>query len=108
VRGGHDLFGTELTPLDIEAAVREARAAREAGFEALAVTATGAVGSTDHETAVAERILGDRKSSARHGEPATQCERKPVGSSSCTCDHKVEYERKFVLQLRCFLVHPRQ
>jgi hypothetical protein len=57
VRGGHDLFGTELTPLDVDAAVREARAAREAGFEALAVTATGAVGSAEHETAVAERIL---------------------------------------------------
>lgn len=28
VRGGHDLFGTELTPLDADAAVREARAAR--------------------------------------------------------------------------------
>ncbi|MCW2899031.1 MAG: hypothetical protein JWO67_1296, partial [Streptosporangiaceae bacterium] len=57
VRGGHDLFGTELAPLDVDAAVREARAAQEAGFEALAVTATGAVGSAEHETAAAERIL---------------------------------------------------
>jgi hypothetical protein len=57
VRGGHDLFGTELTLLDVDAAVREARAAREEGFEALAVTATGAVGCADHETTVAERIL---------------------------------------------------
>ncbi|MCW2899024.1 MAG: hypothetical protein JWO67_1289, partial [Streptosporangiaceae bacterium] len=31
--------------------------AQEAGFEALAVTATGAVGSAEHETAAAERIL---------------------------------------------------
>jgi hypothetical protein len=57
VRGGHDLFGAELTPLDIDAALREARAAREAGFDALAVTATGAVGCAEHEMAVAERIL---------------------------------------------------
>ncbi|MCW2948080.1 MAG: Hydantoinase/oxoprolinase [Actinoallomurus sp.] len=56
VRGGHDLFGTELTLLDVDAAIREARAAREEGFEALAVTATGAVGCAEHELRAAEII----------------------------------------------------
>ena len=57
VQGGHDLFGTELAPLDVDAAVREAQAAWRQGFEVLTVTATGAVGCADHEMAVAEQVL---------------------------------------------------
>ncbi|MQA09401.1 MAG: hypothetical protein GEU98_12780 [Pseudonocardiaceae bacterium] len=57
VRGGHDLFGMELAPVDLDAAARAARAAADAGFAALAVTAAGSAGSPDHERAVAERVL---------------------------------------------------
>ncbi|WP_020667166.1 hydantoinase/oxoprolinase N-terminal domain-containing protein [Amycolatopsis nigrescens] len=57
VRGGHDMFGLELAPLDLDGAVRAARAAADAGFTALAITAAGAVGCAEHESAVAESVL---------------------------------------------------
>jgi len=57
VAGGHDLFGAPLAPLDQAKAVEAARAARELGLGALAVVATGAVGSPGHESAVAEAVL---------------------------------------------------
>lgn len=57
VRGGHDLFGTALAPLDLPAAVEAAHRARELGLGAVAVIATGAVGAAGHERAVAEAVL---------------------------------------------------
>lgn len=56
VHGGHDMFGLELAPPDIDGAVRAAHSATEAGYSALAITAAGAVGAAEHERAVAERV----------------------------------------------------
>ncbi|TCP55131.1 hypothetical protein EV191_102343 [Tamaricihabitans halophyticus] len=57
VRGGHDLFGFELAPPDVTGAVAVARAAAEAGYPALAITASGAMGCPEHEQLAAEAIL---------------------------------------------------
>ncbi|SDM26124.1 hypothetical protein [Allokutzneria albata] len=56
VAGGHDLFGAELVPVDLDAAVRAATEARAAGLGTLTVTATGASNSVAHEEAVAARL----------------------------------------------------
>ncbi|MBV8932722.1 MAG: hypothetical protein JOZ47_08900 [Kutzneria sp.] len=58
-RGGHDLFGTELAPIDLESAARETAKARATGVTALAVIATGASGQAAHEQLVAARLLGE-------------------------------------------------
>ncbi|UGY94574.1 hypothetical protein [Streptomyces gobiensis] len=57
VPGGHDLFGTELCELDLDAARRCAEAAEAAGLTTLAITATGAAACPDHEVAVAAELL---------------------------------------------------
>lgn len=57
VTGGHDLFGNELAPLDLDAAERCAETARAAGLTTLAVTATGACALASHEQALAARLL---------------------------------------------------
>jgi hypothetical protein len=56
VRGGHDLFGVELTPVDTDGAVHLARSAAKAGYSALAITGAGGVSCAEHERVVAERI----------------------------------------------------
>jgi len=56
VTGGHDLFGVQLSPMDTEEVLRSAASACEEGMSTLAVTATGAPGSPDHELAAAELI----------------------------------------------------
>ncbi|MFD9123219.1 hypothetical protein [Kitasatospora sp. NPDC059571] len=55
--GGHDLFGTELAPLDVAAARDCALRAQAAGLTTLAITATGAGACTDHEQTIAARLL---------------------------------------------------
>ncbi|PBC69632.1 hydantoinase/oxoprolinase-like protein [Streptomyces sp. TLI_235] len=55
--GGHDLFGTELAPLDLDGARECARSAQAQGLTTLAVTATGAGACADHEQAVAALLL---------------------------------------------------
>lgn len=57
VSGGHDLFGTALAPLDVPGAVAAARAAHRSGLRAMAVVATGAVGTPGHESTVARAVL---------------------------------------------------
>jgi hypothetical protein len=57
--GGHDLFGTELAPLNVEAARACARNAQAVGLTTLAITATGAGVCADHEQRVAARLLED-------------------------------------------------
>ncbi|RKT54604.1 hypothetical protein [Saccharothrix australiensis] len=59
VTGGHDLFGAELAPLDLDAG-RAAELAAAGGLDTLAITATGAVGRADHEREVAARVLARR------------------------------------------------
>ncbi|AHI01844.1 hypothetical protein GCM10010174_86810 [Kutzneria viridogrisea] len=54
--GGHDLFGTELAPVDLDAAIKQAAEARAAGATTLAVTATGAPSRLTHEDTVAARL----------------------------------------------------
>ncbi|MFB9909455.1 hypothetical protein [Allokutzneria oryzae] len=56
ITGGHDLFGAELTPVDLDAAVRAAAEARAAGLGTLTITATGAATCVGHEEAVAARL----------------------------------------------------
>ncbi|WP_168200916.1 hypothetical protein, partial [Allokutzneria sp. NRRL B-24872] len=56
VTGGHDLFGSELVPVDLDAAVRAATEARAAGLGTLTITATGASNSVAHEEAIAARL----------------------------------------------------
>ncbi|MEE1927076.1 hypothetical protein V1J52_02575 [Streptomyces sp. TRM 70351] len=55
--GGHDLFGTELAPPGVDAALRCAEAVIAAGLTTVAVTATGATARADHEVAVAAALL---------------------------------------------------
>lgn len=57
--GGHDLFGTELAPVDLDAAVKSVTEARAAGVTTLAVTSTGSPGCTTHEELVAARLLDE-------------------------------------------------
>ncbi|MGD9482596.1 hypothetical protein WDH52_04935 [Streptomyces sp. TRM70308] len=56
--GGHDLFGTELAPLDVAAVLRRAEALSAAGITTVAVTATGATARPEHELEAAAAILG--------------------------------------------------
>ncbi|MBB1261158.1 hypothetical protein H3147_20365, partial [Streptomyces sp. OF8] len=60
VRGGHDLFGTELAALEPEAVRRGVRDVLDSGARAVAVTATGAPASVDHESALAAELLARR------------------------------------------------
>ncbi|MBW1602012.1 hypothetical protein JJV70_07770 [Streptomyces sp. JJ66] len=55
--GGHDLFGTELAPLDRAAVLRRAETMTRAGLTTVAVTATGATARPDHELEAAAAIL---------------------------------------------------
>ncbi|MEV8096733.1 hypothetical protein [Kitasatospora sp. NPDC085879] len=57
ITGGHDLFGAELAPLDVQAARDCARSAEAAGLTTLAITATGAGACADHEQAIAAQLL---------------------------------------------------
>jgi hypothetical protein len=57
VTGGHDLFGTELAPLDLDAVRDCAQRAMAAGLTTLAITATGAGACAKHEETAAARLL---------------------------------------------------
>ncbi|MBP2474773.1 hypothetical protein JOF53_003645 [Crossiella equi] len=56
VVGGHDIFGSELAPLDLTGALAQAGSAYAAGIRTLTVTATGASGCAEHEQAVAGAV----------------------------------------------------
>lgn len=56
VTGGHDIFGAEMAALDLDGALAQVAAAYAEGIRTLAVTATGASGSAEHEQAIAARV----------------------------------------------------
>ncbi|MGW0518865.1 hypothetical protein [Crossiella sp. NPDC003009] len=56
VTGGHDIFGAEMAPLDLDDALAKVAAAYAEGIRTLTVTATGASGSAEHEQAIAGRV----------------------------------------------------
>lgn len=59
VRGGHDLRGRPLAPLDLNAFLVELPAIVSGGLRNVAITAVGSTASPEHETRIADAILSN-------------------------------------------------
>lgn len=59
VRGGHDLRGRPLAPLDLEAFLLELPSILAGGLRNVAITAVGSTASPEHETRIADAILSN-------------------------------------------------
>jgi Hydantoinase/oxoprolinase N-terminal region len=59
VRGGHDLRGRPLAPLDLKAFLAELPSILSGGWRNVAITAVGSTASPEHETRVADAILSN-------------------------------------------------
>ncbi|WP_395403323.1 hydantoinase/oxoprolinase N-terminal domain-containing protein [Arthrobacter sp. UC242_113] len=59
VRGGHDLRGRPLAPLDLKAFLLELPSILSLGVRNVAITAVGSTASPEHETRIADAILSN-------------------------------------------------
>ena len=59
VRGGHDLRGRPLAPLDLSAFLLELPSILSGGLRNVAITAVGSTASPEHETLIADAILSN-------------------------------------------------
>lgn len=59
VRGGHDLRGRPLAPLDLKAFLLELPSILSPGVRNVAITAVGSTASPEHETRIADAILSN-------------------------------------------------
>lgn len=59
VRGGHDLRGRPLAPLDLKAFLAELPSMLSGHVRNVAITAVGSTASPEHETRIADAILSD-------------------------------------------------
>ncbi|ABK05021.1 N-methylhydantoinase A/acetone carboxylase beta subunit-like protein [Arthrobacter sp. FB24] len=59
VRGGHDLRGRPLAPLDLKAFLVELPSILSGGLRNVAITAVGSTASPEHETRIADAILSN-------------------------------------------------
>lgn len=59
VRGGHDLRGRPLAPLDLGAFLLELPSILSGGVRNIAITAVGSTASAEHETRIADAILSN-------------------------------------------------
>jgi hypothetical protein len=59
VRGGHDLRGRPLAPLDLKAFLLELPSILSGGLRNVAITAVGSTASAEHETRIADAILSN-------------------------------------------------
>lgn len=61
VRGGHDLRGRPLAPLDLKAFLLELPSILAGGQRNVAITAVGSTASPEHETRIADAILSNNR-----------------------------------------------